>query len=243
MNTAGFFWGNKKYHLEDMTFAELVKAYIQYPAIQVYFALAVMGIVYITLQSAWSLAHALIVLLVAFIYPLIWYLLHRYVLHGGYLYKSRSCAGIWKRIHFDHHNDPNNLKVLFGALHTTLPAVALFTLPIGWSLDGLHGAVIGLSAGVLVTMFYEFCHCIQHLHYTPENAWLQRMKRLHLLHHFRDESGNYGITNFFWDRLFGTFYDKQDKRRKSPSVFNLGYDEKQAVRYPWVAELTKSSDA
>ena len=137
MNAVNFFWGNKKYHLEDMTLAELVKAYIQYPAIQVYFMLAMTGIIYIGLQSAWSIAHALIVLLVAFVYPLIWYLLHRYVLHGSYLYKSKSYARIWKRIHFDHHRDPNNLKVLFGALHTTLPTVALFTLPIGASLDGL----------------------------------------------------------------------------------------------------------
>ena len=207
------------------------------------FLLAVIGVVYVSMQSAWALVHLFITLLVAFIYPLIWYLLHRYVLHGHYLYKSKSYAKVWKRIHFDHHNDPNDLRVLFGALHTTLPTVAIFTLPIGWSLDGLNGATIGLAAGVLVTMFYEFCHCIQHLHYTPKHPWLQRMKRLHLLHHFRDETGNYGITNFFWDRLFGTFYDKQHKRPKSPTVFNLGYDEKEAARYPWVAELTKSSNS
>ena len=176
------------------------------------------------------------------LYPLIWYLLHRFVLHGRFLYKSPRYAKVWKRIHYDHHRDPNDLRVLFGALHTTLPTVALFSVPVGWLIDGMVGAVAGVMAGVLVTMFYEFCHCIQHLHYTPKNKFLRDMKRLHLLHHFRNETGNYGITNFFWDKVFCTYYDKQDNRIKSPTVFNLGYDEQEALTYPWVANLSRSAD-
>ena len=236
------FWTSKKYHLEDMTFPELVKAYVQYPAILVYFLIAVASAITISVQGAWSLIHALIVAIVAFIYPLIWYLLHRYVLHGQFLYKSQNFAKTWKRIHFDHHNDPNDLRVLFGALHTTLPTVAIFSVPIGWMLDGLTGALAAIASGVVVTMFYEFCHCIQHLHYTPNIKFFRVIKRLHLLHHFRNENGNYGITNYLWDRVFGTYYDKQDKWDKSPTVFNLGYDEQQAAQYPWVAELTNSAD-
>src|SRR5919206_15112 len=36
------------------------------------------------------------------VYPLVWYLLHRFVLHGSFLYKMRWSAAMWKRIHFDH---------------------------------------------------------------------------------------------------------------------------------------------
>lgn len=236
------FWTSKKYHLEDMTFRELVAAYVQYPAIQIYFLIAVAGFAILFAQSWWTYIHAAIVLIVAIIYPLIWYLLHRYVLHSKYLYKSPGFAKMWKRIHFDHHRDPHDLRVLFGALHTTLPTVALFTLPIGWAIDGIPGAIIALAAGVLVTMFYEFCHCIQHLHYTPNIRFFKTIKRYHLLHHFRNEHGNYGITNYFWDKLLGTFYDKDDKWQKSPTVFNLGYDEHEAEKYPWVASLSKSAD-
>ena len=169
--------------------------------------------------------------------------IHRYVLHGSFLYKSPKFAKVWKRIHYDHHRDPNDLRVLFGALHTTLPTVAIFSIPIGWGLAGSAGAIAAMATGVVVTMFYEFCHCIQHLHYTPKNRWLKNMKRLHLLHHFRNENGNYGITNFFWDKLLNTYYDKQDNWSKSATVFNLGYDDEQAVSYPWVAELTKQSSS
>ena len=236
------FWTSKKYHLEDMTLRELMVAYIQYPAIQVYFAIACVGVVYIAIQNAWSLFLLIAACVVAIVYPLVWYLLHRFVLHGRYLYKSPVFAKTWKRIHYDHHRDPNDLRVLFGALVTTLPTVALFSIPIGWLLAGLEGAVAGMVSGVLVTMFYEFCHCIQHLHYTPKSAFLRDIKRLHLLHHFRNETGNYGITNYFWDKLFGTYYDKHNNKVKSPSVFNLGYDDQEARLYPWVAELNQPSD-
>lgn len=241
MKSAKQFWTSRKYHLEDMTFSELVVAYIQYPAIQAYFSIALLGIVYLTAYDQWSLMLPVIAVIITMIYPLVWYMLHRFVLHGSYLYKSPHFAKIWKRIHFDHHRDPNDLRVLFGALYTTLPTVIAFTLPIGWALSGLPGAVAAFVSGVLVTMFYEFCHCIQHLHYRPNQQFLRNMKRLHLLHHYRDETGNYGITNFFWDRFLGTFYDKNDKREMSPTVFNLGYDEHEAAQYPWVDELVKSS--
>src|SRR3546814_11062955 len=32
-------------------------------------------------------------------YPLAWYLLHRYVLHGQWMFKSPLTARTWKRIH------------------------------------------------------------------------------------------------------------------------------------------------
>ncbi len=241
MNTGKQFWSAKKYHLEDMDMKDLIVAYVQHSAIQVYFLIALAGLAYISINQLWSLEMVLIGFLMALVYPLIWYLLHRFILHSRYLYRFERFASVWKRIHFDHHCDPNDLRVLFGALYTTLPTVIVFSLPLGWAIHGSAGAIMALVAGVLVTMFYEFCHCIQHLHYTPKSQFLKDMKRLHLLHHFRDETGNYGITNFFWDRLFNSFYDKHNNRAKSPTVFNLGYDEDQAKRYPWVAELNKDS--
>src|SRR3546814_3738129 len=64
------------------------------------------------------------------------------------------------------------------------------------------------------------------------------MKARHMAHHFHDEKGNYGITNFFWDRLFGTFYERHERKEKSPTVFNLGYTEEVARIYPQVKELS-----
>ncbi len=231
------FW-RKSHHLDKMTFRELVVAYFQYPAIIAYLALSVVAIALFVWQPA-PLVPTLAAVAVAVIaYPLVWYVLHRWVLHSNWMFKFAPLAATWKRIHYDHHQDPNRLEVLFGALHTTLPAIALATAPLGWLIGGFGGAMAALAAGLLTTCFYEFCHCIQHLNYTPKLGFLKEIKRLHLSHHYHNEQGNYGIANYFWDRLFRTYYAKAGDRPKSPTVFNLGYTAEEAQKYPWVDRLS-----
>lgn len=235
--TQSGFW-NRSHHLDRMTFKELVVAYFQYPAIIAYLLLAVGAIALYTWQPAPLVQTLASVAIAVLVYPLAWYVLHRWVLHSQWMWKHRWLAGTWKRIHYDHHQDPNHLEVLFGALHTTVPTIAAATAPFGYAIGGFGGMMAAFATGLLTTCFYEFCHCIQHLSYKPRNKFLAAMKARHMAHHFHDEKGNFGITNFLWDRLFGTFYERQERGRKSPTVFNLGYTSEVAARYPWVAELS-----
>jgi len=121
-----------------MNLADLSAAYFQYYAIAAYIVIALIsGGVALTavLQGAVSVVPVLAAVVATFfIYPVVWYVLHRYILHSRWMWKSPLTAGTWKRIHYDHHSDPNNLKVLFGALYTTLPTVALATVPVGYAL-------------------------------------------------------------------------------------------------------------
>jgi hypothetical protein len=48
-------------------------------------------------------ADARLMLGAALLYPLAWYLLHRFVLHSRWMWKSRLLSPTWKRIHYDHH--------------------------------------------------------------------------------------------------------------------------------------------
>ena len=231
-------WSGRKYFLDKMTMRDLVKAYVTYPAIQAYALLSLLGTLLV-----WRWAESLLPLVIAaaaavLIYPLAWYLLHRFVLHGRYLYKLPQTAALWKRIHFDHHQDPNDLGVLFGALYTTLPTILIVTIPVGWAIGGPAAAAAAATTGLVVTCFYEFCHCIQHLPFTPKLTFLKVIKKRHLAHHFHSEKGNFGITNFFWDRVFGTFYPSPKEFPRSETVFNLGYTGHEAERFPWVAKLT-----
>jgi sterol desaturase/sphingolipid hydroxylase (fatty acid hydroxylase superfamily) len=234
------FWKSRTHNLGRMDMNDLIKAFATYPTVHAYLLLSVLslGVTVYLLPGASMLRLAIAVLLAIVIYPLVWYLLHRFMLHGQYLYKSRWTAAVWKRIHFDHHQDPNDLRILFGALYTTLPTIALVTISIGWLVAGPAGGAIAFATGLLTTCFYEFCHCVQHLNTTPKSAFLQRIKRLHLAHHFHNETGNFGITNYWWDRLLGTYYAKPKERPRSATVFNIGYTAAEAERYPWVAELS-----
>jgi len=236
---------NRAHHLDKMTLRELVVAYFQYYAIQAYLLLAA-----ICAYVAWAnpttlLRGAVAAAFAVVVYPFAWYVLHRWVLHGRWMWKHPLTAPAWKRIHYDHHQDPNHREVLFGALYTTLPTIVIATAPVGYLIGeaggaggGLGGAAIATAAGLLATCFYEFCHCIQHLNFKPKAKWLADMKARHMAHHFHDESGNFGITSFVPDRLFGTFYERADRKTKSPTVFNLGYTDQVAKVYPWVAKLS-----
>jgi sterol desaturase/sphingolipid hydroxylase (fatty acid hydroxylase superfamily) len=236
-------WAGRKYFLDKMSLRELVQAYFTHYAIMSYLALSVVSIV-AALSWADGAGRPLIAAAVVLpVYPLVWYLLHRFVLHGRFLYRRRQTAALWKRVHFDHHQDPDDLSVLFGALYTTLPTIAVVTLSIGWLIGGAPGAAAALAAGLLTTCFYEFCHCIQHLPFTPRWRWLRRMMKRHLAHHFHSEKGNYGITNFLVDRILGTFYEHPKEIARSQTVFNLGYTLEEAERYPWVAALTEDRTA
>ncbi len=231
------FW-KKSHHLDRMTLKELWIAYFQYPAIIAYLLLSAVTIGIWAWHPASALQTIASIGVAMVAYPLAWYLLHRFVLHSRWMFKVPPLAATWKRIHYDHHQDPNHLEVLFGALHTTVPTIIAVTAPVGYMIGGIGGAAIATATGMLTTCFYEFCHCIQHLSYKPKSKWIAMMKQHHMMHHFHDEDGNYGITTFFWDKLFGTYYARSGERKKSPTVFNLGYTPEVAERYPRVAELS-----
>jgi sterol desaturase/sphingolipid hydroxylase (fatty acid hydroxylase superfamily) len=234
--TAGI-W-KRSHYLDRMTLRQLWVAYFQYPAIIAYIALTFVAVAAWAAFPASGAETAAAAGVIVLAYPFVWYALHRWVLHSRWMFKVPLLASTWKRIHYDHHQDPNRLEVLFGALHTTLPTIALITLPVGYAIGGIGGAAAAFGAGLVTTCVYEFVHCIQHLAYKPRWAFIAEMKKRHMAHHFHDETGNFGITNYFWDRLLGTFYDRPQRPKKSPTVFNLGYTPEVADRYPWVAKLS-----
>jgi sterol desaturase/sphingolipid hydroxylase (fatty acid hydroxylase superfamily) len=236
-------WYQQKYHLDRMSFRDLMWAYVSYPGIQVYFLLLMAsGILGMMIYRHDPVSPMLLVLSVVgtfMAYPFVEYGVHRFILHGRYLYRSRWTAALWKRIHYDHHQDPNDLRVLFGSLSTTLPTIIIATLPIGMSIAGWGGVPFSFATGLTCFMVYELCHCMQHLRVAPKNKFLRRIKRHHLLHHFHNEQGNFGITSMLCDRIFGSLYGSSEDVPFSQTVSNLGYANQERSHYPWVAQLSE----
>ena len=234
--------GGRIMDLGQMDYGDLVRATVTYPSMILYaalFAASVAGALWLGAAAhPWRTATA--VGLTFLIYPPVEYLLHRYVLHARWLYKNRLTAGVWKRIHFDHHQDPQRLDVLFGSPSNTLPAIVVFTLPLGLLVNGWAGFLVSFATGLLIFSFYEFCHCVQHLNYVPDNAWLRRIKKHHMAHHFHNETANFGITTTIVDRLLGSHYEDLRTKPRSATVNNLGYDDAEAARYPWVRAASQS---
>lgn len=231
-------WRGRTYDLGRMGLRDLLAAYATYPAIQAYALIAVAGTILAVAWSERAGPTVLAALAMVVLYPFVEYGLHRFILHGRFLYKSRLTAGLWKRIHFDHHQDPHKLEVLFGSLANTLPLILALALPVGWAIGGAAGSAAALACATVLMCVYEFCHCVQHLNIKPKSRFLLRIKQLHLAHHFHDETSNFGITTPVVDLLAGSFSGGVQDRPRSRTVFNLGYDAEEARRYPWVADLT-----
>jgi len=236
-------WKSQQHLLNRMGIKELNGAYFTYPGVQIYLACllaAIVGAVFYG-GSALLLLGAFAVPLVG--HPVIWYITHRWILHSHILMKFKATAKLWKRTHYDHHQRPNELSVLFGGLHTTLPPIALIYGPIGFAIAGPGGAAVAIASGIFMTMFYEYVHCIQHLGFMPKSKFLAYVKRAHLLHHFHDENGNYSITAFWFDALLGTYYKTAADRPRSATARNIGYTDEKAAKYPWVREATIKAEA
>jgi sterol desaturase/sphingolipid hydroxylase (fatty acid hydroxylase superfamily) len=236
-------WKDQDYLLDRMDVAALNRAYLSYPGVWSYALLTAVAVAgAIRLGGPSLLGVAATIAAVVLLYPVFWYTLHRFVLHSRYLWKARFTARVWKRIHYDHHRQPNNLSVLFGSLEHTVPTVVILCGPVGYLLAGPAGVLWACAAGFAMTMVYEYVHCIQHLGIMPKSRTLQQLKRRHLLHHFHNEKGNYGIIEFWPDRLFGTFYREVGSAwPKSPDTRDLGYHGQTARDYPYVEDLSRET--
>ena len=102
-------------------------------------------------------------------------------------------------VHHDHPNDPRRLvmppsasvplAVLFGLLF-----VATLGTPTAWAFTA------GFLAGYLA---YDMVHFHVH-HHRPRTRAGQRLRELHMRHHFQDDTTGYGVSAPWWDRVFGT---------------------------------------
>ena len=241
-------WKSQQHLLNRMGIKELNAAYFTYPGVQIYLAcfIGALGATFYYGGAPLPLLGALAVPLIG--HPVVWYITHRWILHSHILMKFKATAKLWKRTHYDHHQRPNELSVLFGGLHTTLPPIVLIYGPIGFVIAGPGGAALAIASGVFMTIFYEYLHCIQHLGFMPKpdkplGRYLQYVKRAHLLHHFHDEKGNYSITTFWFDALVGSYYKTAADRPRSATARNIGYTDEKAEKYPWVREATLEMEA
>jgi sterol desaturase/sphingolipid hydroxylase (fatty acid hydroxylase superfamily) len=106
-------------------------------------------------------------------------------------------------VHGVHHDWPRDKYrlVMPPAVSITLFVVFLlfWTLTLGEYGWGVHaGYVVGY-------MFYDLTHYYIH-HGKPKSKFFKKLRRHHMSHHFNKKyhERRYGVSNRFWDRIFGT---------------------------------------
>ncbi len=131
--------------------------------------------------------------------------LTEYWLHRTFFHWVPS--GVWgERLHFlvhgVHHKWPRDKYrlVMPPAVSVTLFCVffALFYAAVGptWVWPFHAGFTFGY-------MSYDLTHYYVH-HFNPKSKYGILLKKHHMLHHFKDPTSRYGVSNMVWDRVFGT---------------------------------------
>ncbi len=134
------------------------------------------------------------------------YWLHRLVFH----WEPPTEWG--KRLHFVlhgvHHRWPRDKYRLVMPPGASIPMyfglLALFLTTLGrfaWSFHA--GFVVGY-------MFYDLTHYSLH-HFRPLTAYGKRLRRSHMLHHFRASASRFAVSNLIWDRVFDTTQQREPK--------------------------------
>lgn len=140
------------------------------------------------------------------------YVFHRWLFH------TEFPGAFGERIHFllhgVHHVHPSDpLRLVMPPLMSVplmvlayVVAMALFPAP--YSLVIYGGFLFGY-------VLYDEIHF--HLHHRPPRTKVeQTLRRLHLLHHFRDPLRGYGVSAPYWDYVFGTAYTREDRPGDRP---------------------------
>lgn len=128
------------------------------------------------------------------------YALHRWIFH------FKPIGPITKRLaflfHGIHHDDPEDARRLLmppiAAIAIASIFYALFLLVFGT----VHVNTF-FSGFILGYLWYDYTHFAVHFA-RPKSAWFKALKQNHMLHHYVAPDRRYGVSNTFWDRVFGT---------------------------------------
>ena len=147
------------------------------------------------------------------------YIVHRFLFHiktpeNPFLLK------MIKRLHYDHHVDPDDLKLLFLHLWFSIPGFIIYSLIVYFS-TGSIGLTTAFATGLITYfLYYEWKHYIAHKPIQPRTKMGKNIKKHHLLHHFKNENSWFGVTHTSFDKTLGTFKENKEVE-KSPTARNL----------------------
>lgn len=149
-----------------------------------------------------------------FVWSIFEYIMHRYVFH------LHIDSEFGKKFHFYvhgvHHDYPNDeMRLVIPPGASLILAVIMYWV--------FYGIVLGLGGDLgIVSMFfaafvfgyvcYDMMHYATH-YFNFKVKWFQEIKRNHLDHHYVDHDKGFGLSNVFWDKVFGTEQESIKRKR------------------------------
>ncbi|KGO90279.1 sterol desaturase family protein [Flavobacterium suncheonense] len=147
------------------------------------------------------------------------YLAHRYIFH--WVSENVKIQKVAYIMHGNHHEYPRDRDRLF------MPPVP--SLILSSTLFGLHYLLLGnynwafFPGFMFGYLLYASMHYAIHA-FEPPFAFMKPLWRNHQMHHYRNEHLGFGVSNTFWDKVFGTTFDlrkhKEDPDKAKELKFN-----------------------
>lgn len=139
---------------------------------------------------------------------------HRFVLHAPPA-RPQFVRRLQRRLHYDHHQEPNRLDLLFLPPWFLVPALALFTgMYVALTRDA--ATVASLVLGNLIgLLYYEWVHFVAHVPLRPVTPFGRWVKKYHLRHHYQNEKLGFGVTNPALDALARTYAGSRATERST----------------------------
>jgi sterol desaturase/sphingolipid hydroxylase (fatty acid hydroxylase superfamily) len=113
-------------------------------------------------------------------------------------------------LHWEHHARPWDGEHINGRIMDTLPfSIALVALAALFPLWSMPVLIAGLLQSYVVEEWVH--HSVHFYHF--DNPYFRYIKRHHLYHHSpKGGDVGYGLTNGFWDIVFGTRISAEQRR-------------------------------
>ena len=160
----------------------------------------------LTLYGVGAIAFAL--LLGYTLWTLTEYFGHRFLFHTVFSLPFGLGPRFQFLIHGVHHIYPSDpLRLVMPPLLST--PIMLIALGVGRLLFGGSFCWPTLAGFMSGYVLYDCVHYWTH-HGRPTSQFGLFVRRLHMLHHFRDAGKGFGVHAFWWDYVFGTAYEKSD---------------------------------
>lgn len=149
------------------------------------------------------------------VWTLFEYFLHRYLFH-------LQIDSDWgRRIHFMihgcHHDYPNDSMRLVIPTGAALVLAVMMYWFFYFFVVYLFGGTMAMHHGffasfVIGYVTYDMMHYATH-YAKFKNKWFREIQKNHLDHHYVDHDKGFGLSNVFWDRVFGTDQDSIKKKK------------------------------
>lgn len=151
-----------------------------------------------------------------FVWTLIEYGLHRFLFHlDDRLPEKQWAFTLHFLLHGVHHYLPMDRfrlvmpPTLFVVLCTPFYKLVFALLPYYWACAGFAGGMLGYVC-------YDLTHYF--LHHSQLPPYMRKLKKYHLEHHYKNYELGFGVTSWFWDKVFGTYLGE------NAPLSNMKYD-------------------